>query len=120
MEGTLSLSLAKSQGNGVYWRHMAHPPKSLQAVLKSAAVEDLDLEKNKAYIIHQILAFGTWEQLRWLLSYYGSAIVREVFKKQPMKIYSPAAFHFTQLVLNAPDTVVHKNLYDQTLPRHIG
>ena len=99
---------------------MAHPPKWLQAVLKSAAVEDLDLEENNAYIIHRILSVGTWEQLRWLLSYYGSTKVREVFRKQPMKLYSPAAYHFSQLILNAPDTLAHKNLYDQTLPRHIG
>ncbi|MEK9143151.1 MAG: hypothetical protein AAB481_00790 [Patescibacteria group bacterium] len=99
---------------------MAHPPTSLQAVLKSAAVEDLDLEKNKAYVVHQVLALGTWEQIRWLLNYYGVDMVREVFQKQPMKLYSPAAFHFTQLILNAPDTLVHTNLYDQTLPRHIG
>lgn len=99
---------------------MDHPPKWLQAVLKSAAVEDLNLEKNKAYVVHQVLAFGTWEQIRWLLNYYGVDTVREVFQKQPMKLYSPAAFYFTQLILNVPDTLVHKNLYDQTLPRHIG
>lgn len=99
---------------------MAHPPKWLQAVLKSTAVEDLDLDENKPYIVHQILAFGTWEQIGWLLNNYGVDTVREVFQKQPMKLYSPAAFHFTQLILNAPDTLAHNNLYDQTLPRHIG
>ena len=98
---------------------MAHPPKSLQAVLKSAAVEDLDLQKNKAYIVHQILAFGTWEQIAWLLNYYGADVVRDTFQKQPMKFYSPEAFHFSQLILEAPDTLTHQNRYDQTLPRNI-
>lgn len=99
---------------------MAHPPKSLQAILKSVAVADLDLKKNKTYIIHQILALGTLDQMRWLLSYYGFAIVRQVFQKQPMKLYSPEAFHFSQLILDSPNTIIHKNLYDQTLPRYIG
>ncbi|MDP1722026.1 MAG: hypothetical protein Q8L37_02345 [Candidatus Gottesmanbacteria bacterium] len=99
---------------------MAHPPKSLQAVLKSAAIEDLDLEKNKAYIVHQILAFGSWEQMVWLLNYYGANMVREVFQKQPMKLYSPQAFHFSQLILNTPDALTHKNHYDQTLSRDLG
>lgn len=99
---------------------MTHPPKLLQAVLKSVAVADLDLEKNKTYIIHQILALGTLDQIRWLLSHYGLAIVRQVFQKQPMKIYSPEAFHFSQLILDSPDAIIHRNLYDQTLPRYIG
>ena len=99
---------------------MAHPPKSLQAVLKSAAVEDLDLEKNKAYIIHQILSSGTWEQLQWLLNIYGSHTVKEVFRTRPMKIYSPEAYNFSQLILDAPNTATHGYLYDQSLPRHIG
>lgn len=99
---------------------MAHPPAVLQAVLKSTAIEDLDLQKNKAYIVHQILALGTWEQIAWMLKYYGVDTVRDTFQTQPMKLYSPEALHFSQLILDVSETQIRSDHYDKTSPRDIG
>ena len=71
-----------------------HPPKHLQGVLWSADVADLDLEENKAYIIHQILMFGTFEEILWLLKTYPKAIIQKVFIERPMQVYTTPTFHF--------------------------
>jgi hypothetical protein len=69
-------------------------PKSLQPILWSVKIEDLNLKKDRVYIIHQILAFGSLEQLKWLLKNYSLKEVREVFIKYPLKIYRPQSFNF--------------------------
>ncbi len=92
----------------------------MQALLKSAAIDDLDLQQNKAYIIHQILALGTWEQVAWMLKHYGTDTVRDTFQTQPMKLYSPEALHFSHLILDMPESQILRDRYDKTTPRNIG
>ena len=43
--------------------------------------------------------------------------VREVFLTQPIKVYTPSAFRFSQLLLGVPE--IGADRYDQTLPRRI-
>lgn len=69
-------------------------PKSLQPVLWSVKIGDLDLKKDRVYIIHQILAFGNLKQLKWLLRNYSLKEIREVFLKYPLKSYRPQSFNF--------------------------
>ena len=52
----------------------------------------LDLEKDKPYIVNQILAYGTLDEIRWLIRTYGKKTVREVFLNQPMKVYTKPCF----------------------------
>lgn len=75
---------------------MAHPPKSLQGTLWSSNVEQLDLEKNKAYIIHQVLTFGSMEQLMWLFKTYTKQKIADTFVHQPMKMYPKHIYWFTK------------------------
>ena len=94
-------------------------PKFLQGVLWSASVDDLDLQKNENYIIHQILAYGTWEHLLWLLKNYPREQIKEVFVKHPEKDYSPACFNFTKnILLDLGDIQLNKNLYFRSAPRN--
>jgi len=74
-------------------------PKNLQGILWSVNVNKLDIEKDKEYIIHQILMFGTLKEIRWLIHTYGLETVKKTFQKSPAKIYSPAAFHFIKNLL---------------------
>ena len=55
-------------------------------------VSKLDLEKDRAYIVNQVLSYGTLEEIRWLMRTYGKKTVREVFLTQPIKVYTPSAF----------------------------
>lgn len=69
-------------------------PKNLQAVLWSVDVRHLDLERDKAYIIHQVLLYGTFEEIRWLFTAYHKDEIIETFVHRPMKMYPKNAFHF--------------------------
>lgn len=81
-------------------------------------VSKLDLEKDKTYIIHQVLSYGTLDEIRWLMGVYGKKTVREIFLSQPMKVYSPPAFKLSQVLLGVPEARDYR--YDQTLPRRLG
>lgn len=75
---------------------MAHPPKKLQAILWSADVNQLDIEKNKGYIIPQVFIYGTMDELRWLFQTYGRDALTHHFLNQPAKLYPKKVFHFVK------------------------
>ena len=62
-------------------------PKSLQGILWSVNVARLDLERDKNYIIHQVLAYGNLEQIRWLFQVYGRQGVKDVFMKDMLSTF---------------------------------
>lgn len=74
-------------------------PKSLQGVLWSINVKKLDIEKDKEYLVHQILMHGTLEEIRWLIRTYGIEAVRKTFRQIPYRIYTPPAFNFIKNLL---------------------
>lgn len=73
---------------------MAHPPKRLQPILWSTNVKLLDLERDKNYIIHQVLLYGTFKELRWLLQTYTQRTIIYVFTKHPIKMYPRRMYYF--------------------------
>lgn len=117
-KGILALKL-----NRYYNRYVPkkHPPKSLQGVLWSCSVKKLDLEKDKAYIINQILAFGVLDELKWLFETYPLAVLRETFINQPIKEYTRSAFNFSKnILLELEDISLPPYKYVRDLPRYIG
>jgi len=75
---------------------MIHPPKSLQSVLWSTSVDLLDIEKDKGYIIHQILVYGTMDELKWMFGVYGKESIKDIFVHHPTKMYTAKTYHFTK------------------------
>ncbi len=75
---------------------MAHPPKNLQAILWSADVNKMDLQKDKHYVIHQVLIYGTITEIQWLLHTYGMQNVINVFIGEPARWYSKKVFYFVK------------------------
>lgn len=73
---------------------MTHPPRNLQGILWSVDVDSLNLEKDKDYIINQVLLYGDLGELHWLFTTYGRKGVTDVFLKHPMKMYFKQPFHF--------------------------
>ena len=69
-------------------------PLNFQGILWSVNVKNLDIEKDKVYIIHQVLMYGTFEQIRWLFKVYGRETIKKVFLKNPQRIYNLPAFLF--------------------------
>jgi len=95
-------------------------PKKLQGILWSADVADLDLEKNRSYIVNQVLSLGTLEELSWLFKTYTKEIIRKIFVSEPAKIYSSSSFNFCKnILLGLEDRDLPPERYVKTLPRNI-
>lgn len=94
-------------------------PKNLQAVLWSKNIDKLDFQKSKNYVIHQILAYGTWEHLVWLFKKYPEGAIRKVFSTQPEKDYSEKSFNFAKNILLEINSDLDKTKYVKTFPRSI-
>lgn len=91
-------------------------PESLQGILWSCNVKDLDLEKDKVYIIHQVLSYGELKQIRWLFKIYGKKIIREVFLKKPVNVYSSSNLSFIKnILLGLKNVPIKKKQYIQSL-----
>ncbi|EKD64953.1 MAG: hypothetical protein ACD_50C00232G0002 [uncultured bacterium] len=69
-------------------------PKNLQSVLWSTDINLLDLERDKGYIIHQVLIYGSFDDIRWLFQTYSKKEVLEVFLNHPSKNYPREVFYF--------------------------
>lgn len=95
---------------------MAHPPKRLQAILWSSDVNSLDLEKDKWYIIHHVLIYGTLGEIKWLFQIYGVKEVVRVFVSEPARLYSKKLFRFIKnYLLPLRDTKLYEEDYFTSL-----
>lgn len=75
---------------------MPHPPASLQGILWSVDVNHLDLEKDKGYIIPQVLIYGSLKEIRWLFRTYSKSTVAKYFLSHPTKLYPKDVFLFAK------------------------
>lgn len=69
-------------------------PQRLQSLFWSAHIKQLDIDRDKPYIIHQVLSHGNLEDIRWLLNTYTKQTVLDVFRHTPYKAYEAARYHF--------------------------
>jgi len=91
-------------------------PESLQGILWSVDVKNLDMKENKNYIIHQILMYGELEEIAWLFKVYSKEEVKKVFEKAPLKIYSHQGFHFIKnIILDLKKKTLSPEKYVTTL-----
>lgn len=73
-----------------------HPPASLQGSLWSVKVQQLDIQKDKWYIIHQLLNYGTIKELQWLFATYSKKEIVATFVEQPAKMYFKQTYVFVK------------------------
>ncbi|OGM20825.1 hypothetical protein A2863_01635 [Candidatus Woesebacteria bacterium RIFCSPHIGHO2_01_FULL_38_9b] len=99
---------------------MGQIPRNLQGVLWSVDVKNLDIESDKNYIIHQILAYGTWKNLKWLFKTYSESQIKIAFLKYPSKDYRPVVFNFVTKILFGLKQLPDERYYVTTYPRIIG
>ncbi|GFP21573.1 hypothetical protein HKBW3S06_00800 [Candidatus Hakubella thermalkaliphila] len=86
--------------------------EKLKKLFWSANFENLDIVKDKAYIIHQTLAFGTLSDIKLLFNIYSLEEVRHIFLKQPQPLYSPPGLNFLQkYILQIEDARLSKERY---------
>ena len=95
-------------------------PKALQAVLWSVDVSSLDLEKDKAYIIHQVLSYGRMEDLEWVFTAYPKEEIIKVFKNSPYKDYAKSRFYFVKnYLLSLKNSSLNEKNYVKNIPQDI-
>lgn len=95
-------------------------PKKLQPFLWSVDIKNLEIEKDRVYIINQILAFGGLEEIRWLFKVYSKRAIKETFTKKPLKVYIPSSFNFAkEILLGIKNKDLDPYSYDRNLPRRI-
>lgn len=94
-------------------------PNDLQAILWSQNIDKIDPEKDKSYIIHQVLAYGAWENLKWLFKNYDRSTIKEIFESKPEKDYTPQGYNFTKNVLLNVNKYLDIQKYVKTYPRNI-
>ena len=70
-------------------------PKQLQPVLWSVNIDNLSLEKDKYYIIHQILSYGRLDDILWLMRNCPRKEINEVFMVS-FKDYARPRFYFVK------------------------
>lgn len=91
-------------------------PKYLQGILWSANIKNLDLEKDKNYIIHQVLMYGDFSDIKWLFQSYSLKIVQSVFIASPKKVYTKPIFKLTKdFILGLKETNLDEKKYVRTL-----
>lgn len=96
-------------------------PQRLQSVLWSTDVKRLDKERDKNYIIHQILSYGRLEDIRWLLQTYTKKDIIHVFANVPYKDYDASRFYFIKNhLLNLKHQLLDEMLYVKNIPRRLG
>ncbi len=89
-------------------------PEFLQPFLWSVKVNELDLKKDKVYIINQILAYGNMETLRWLFSNYSDNEIKMIFLEHSTRIYRESAFNFVKNILLDIKRPLNSNKYVAT------
>lgn len=95
-------------------------PPSLQSVLWSSNIHSIDLEKDKTYVIHQILAYGNMEDIKWLFTTYSRPIIEHVFSSIPYKDYRRSRFYFIKdMVIGLTQKSYSESSYVKNIPRNI-
>lgn len=74
-------------------------PKSFASYFWFVDHKKLNLEKDKHLIVHQVLSYGTMDDLRKLLKIYGLTVVQKEFKKPKAGLYQPNVLAFCQYIL---------------------
>ena len=98
---------------------MARVPKKLQGVLWSRDVSMLDKDKDKNYLIHQVLMYGSLEDIKWLKRTYTKDEIKQVFIQDPRKVYTKSSYNFIKNYLLKIKEKLPESKYVKTAPRNI-
>jgi hypothetical protein len=85
-------------------------PEKLQPILWSKNINNLDPEIDKIYIIHQVLAYGSMDDIKIIQKIYSEKEIKNIFKNFPKKIYTKPVFLFIKnFLLNIDDELNEKD-----------
>ncbi len=69
-------------------------PERFQPLLWSKNVKNLDFKKDRIYIVHHVLAYGSIEDINFIIKTYSKEEVIDVFVNYPQKVYTRPVFLF--------------------------
>ncbi len=75
-------------------------PSKLRWLFWSYDISSLNLNKDKDYIIPQVLNYGTWDDVRWLQKVYLEQKIREVVKNPSRGIWFEKVLNFWTTIFN--------------------
>ena len=90
-------------------------PNFLQTALWSYDLKKASKSRHKNVIITQILNFGNWRQLQWLLQNYSSKEIKEVLKNPGRGMWRADVINYWEKIFNMH---VPKNKVDKALWPH--
>jgi len=83
-------------------------------------INNLDLDKDKYYIIHQILSFGILDDISWLIGIYSKKDIVDIFMVS-FKDYSRPRFYLVKdAMLGLKNWHPDERYYVKNTPRNIG
>lgn len=90
-------------------------PLQLQGLVWTKKIENLNLENDKALIIHHVLRHGEVKDIAWLLQAYPHDQIRQIFLHHPLNIYSRSALRFVKnAILNISEDLPDESRYIQS------
>lgn len=99
---------------------MSSIPASFQPYLWSVDIHKLDLQKDKDYIVHQLLSHGSLDCYKWLFKTYNRDEIVRIFKSQPFKNYRAARFNLVKNhLLELKNVNLDERYYVENTPRVI-
>jgi len=60
--------------------------------------KDLDWQKDRNFIIHQVLSYGTMDQVKELFTLYGRETIKKEFQKPRPGLYYPNVLEFFRYI----------------------
>ena len=70
-------------------------------------------------VIHQVLMFGTLEEIKYLKKAVGENMIKKIFLSCPKKIYTTPAFNFIKKFILHITSSIDEHKYLKFTPRHI-
>lgn len=95
-------------------------PSTLQPYFWSTDIRKIDKERDRIYIINQILSYGGLEEWKWLFINYTLEDIKDVFRNHPIKTYRPATFNLVKNVILEIEGYLPLEKYVINTPRNIG
>jgi hypothetical protein len=73
-------------------------PQKLKWLFWSYDINSIDLEADKDYIIQQVLNYGTWDDVKWLLKTYPEVKIKETIKNPSRGVWFDDVLNFWETI----------------------
>jgi hypothetical protein len=97
-------------------------PAAVRSTLWSHDLSGIDPQRDRELVITQVLNYGNWQAVLWLLETYGKEEVRKVVRKPRRGMWWPRALNFwlTMLGTSIPKPAFDRAVIRMTTSRETG